>query len=298
MDRVVAATNIQHIARLIDEGGTEMPEHVLRHFLYLDSMMVEEFLAGVQGASYDREDIEESEDKENSGNAEVDLKVIGGGGKGTRRKGTRISRRAQLTDPAKFQRLYALLEEDQTFQYYATMDADSWDSIHRASMLELEVTISLSTLSGLAAAIQNFDQLDQIFAPLVGKSLWGEHNLDTTNLVKMLCNAVQAQEAMKGIPVVMTLIGTPEYRFLAHLNPKALREEKQRLTGEVSVFCKVQRKLGENERFSPSSPLQLLDGLPLTREDKYKLAEEERIRDMDDVVESPAAIVIPVAIYR
>lgn len=96
-----------------------MQGYVLRNYLYLDKQMVDDSLAAIEGALYDETIVQTQEKGQNlSGDLHAEMPVIGGAGLGAGRSSstkTEITKQAQLTDAAKFQRVYGHLEKKTDF---------------------------------------------------------------------------------------------------------------------------------------------------------------------------------------
>ena len=96
----------------------------------------------------------------------------------------------------------------------------------------------------------------------------------------------------------MSLLGTPEYKFVAYLNPDMLRVTRNRLVSEVTIFCKVQRKVEKGEPLELFDPLAVLKLPHFNREQRKRLAKSKVPDALRDTIRAPAAVVIPAAIYR
>ena len=116
---------------------------------------------------------------------------------------------------------------------------------------------------------------------------------------RSILEAVTAfKQLISKTPVVCRLVGSPEYKFVAVLDPAGLRVEADELNGEMTLFATLQRKLRDGETWNV---LDVLGGAglpaPLRAEFESSFEENPDI-STDAIVEPPAAIVTPIALYR
>ena len=105
-------------------------------------------------------------------------------------------------------------------------------------------------------------------------------------------------ESQQGIPLRMELIGSRKFKLVAHLNPSGLRVSRDELVGEATVFAKVRRKFGPRETMDLFDLTSGLESMAINREQKRALKNVELPAEYRSPVKAPAAVVIPIAIYR
>jgi hypothetical protein len=275
-----------------------MPGYELRNYLYFDRQMVDDSLAAIEGALYDETIVHTQEKGQNlSGDFHAELPIVGGAWLGAERNSsakTEITKQAQLTDAAKFQRVYDRLEKEDAFQYYDVIASDNWENFNRSDLLELDVSISPTRFGALAEFAESAKGLADLAEALTGQSPLDEKTREIIDGIKLLGR----MESEKGIPVLMKPLNNGEYKFVAYLNPEYLRVARNRLVGEVTVFCKVQRKLKERERLDLFDPLSSVEQLQKITKSRQKQTKTKMPHEFRDTIKAPAAVIIPLAIYR
>lgn len=265
-----------------------MEGHVLRKFLYLDSKLLDDYLAGMQDVVVDEV---VTETTQSSGGLEAGAGAAGvkAGGKKERSRATEVRREVKATDAMKFQRLYSTLEGQEGFTYWEAMSDDDWSRLSRNQLIEAEVELTQSTIGSIAGKLDGLMGLMQVIAP-------EEVDSDTAEAVAGL-GLLGQLEASRGIPLKMELVASKKFKFIAHLNPDALRISRDELSGEATLFAKIRRKLAQSETMDLFDLLGGLDGLALNRDQKRALKKKAIPAELRNPVRAPAAIVVPIAIY-
>jgi hypothetical protein len=267
-----------------------MSANSLRSFLYLDTGLTRDYLASVEGAMLEEETTVARNARDRGLAANLGTLGVGLTGKQTSATETETTRRAVLTDAATFQRLYDRLESDPNYGYYAAFDDQSWsEGIFRNRVVECEVDLKLSTLKTNASAIRSFRSLSDIVSKATGQELAPAGMREQVDAYSELADLNDG----KGLPVVMRVIGTPKYSFVAHLLPEFLRVSEEQLVGEVVVFAKVRRQLQTGETFDLGPPL---GQLAVNREQRRRM--KKNLTAVQQTVRPPSAVVTTVAIYR
>jgi len=275
-----------------------MPGHTLRNYLYLDKQMVDDSLAAIDGALYDETIVQTQEKGQNLAaglHAGLPSVVEGdlGAGRSSSAK-TEITKQTQLTDAAKFQRVYERLEKEDGFQYYDGIDSAIWGNFDRGDLLELDVSISPTRIGALAEFAESAKGLADLAEALTGQSPLDDKTQAIIEGIKLLGR----MESEKGIPIRMKPLSDGEYTFVAYLDPKNLRVARDRLVGEVTVFCKIQRKLKESEKLELFDPLASVQQLKKITKGRQKPIKTKMPPEFRDTIKAPAAVIIPLAIYR
>jgi len=265
--------------------------------MYFDTQLVEDYLAAIKGEIYEEETIVEKE--ENVGGGSIGAKVAGVGGEGKKEKttGREVRKRVKKTDSSLFQDLYSTLESEDAFDYYETIIQKKWENIKRNSLLEVNVSARFSKLEGLTDLVEQMGSLVNLVETTTGQNIIDD---EAEKAIKGLKGLGQLQDN-KGIPCVFNFESSSEYKLISYLNPKFLKVEKEQMIGELTLFCKVQRKLAEDEEFELVDLFSSFKNLNLNREQRREIDFPEDIStppELSDTVKGPAAIVIPVAIYR
>ncbi|GAH21339.1 unnamed protein product, partial [marine sediment metagenome] len=95
-----------------------------------------------------------------------------------------------------------------------------------------------------------------------------------------------------------TFNNNDEFKFISYLNPNYFRVSKEQIIGELNLFCKIQRKLNKDEKIELFKIVPSLDIFKFNKQQKINLKNVKIPDDLRDTIKSPAAIVIPIAIFR
>lgn len=98
---------------------------------------------------------------------------------------TEITKQAQLTDAAKFQRVYERLEKEDGFQYYDSFDQTIWGNFD-SDILELDVSISPTRIGSLADFAESAKGLADLAQAITGKSPLDEKTQEIIEGIKLL----------------------------------------------------------------------------------------------------------------
>jgi hypothetical protein len=268
---------------------------VLRQFLFLDTELVRQFLAQLEGGSYEEEAqrIRDSRGKEAAG----ELGASGLGARAGIRAGRtsgqeeEVERTVQQTPEAAYARLYERLQEQQAIQWLEAFDAAIWDQLRRGEVIEVEVVVAVSTFARYA-------QLGEQMGPLmeVMQAIGEPVDDETKTALAMFGNL--GQMLGSATPFVARVPGAPEFKFVGSVTAPGLRVELDQLDGEATIAAKIQRKLTADERYT------ILDFIPgirgLAAHDRAEMEKElTNSPEMPDmVIDGPLAVVTPIAIYR
>ncbi len=270
-----------------------MSKNILRNFLYLDIQLVDDYLSSLEGALFE-ETLIEKEQNVTEGGGGIDLQVIKGSGKKEKSKGLESIKKINLTDAGKFQKLYEILKDDNFFEYYENMNLETWEKLDKNSVLECMVNLRFAKIEGIIDTIQNLLPLMSILENTTSEPIIDKKSQEAINGINMLAE----QNRGKGLPCVFTFTDNDEFKFISYLNPNYLRVSKEQVIGELNLFCKIQRKLHEDEKIELFKIVPSLDIFKFNKQQKINLKNVKIPDDLKDTIKSPAAIVIPIAIFR
>jgi hypothetical protein len=281
-----------------------MPAQILRSFSYYDKQFIEDALAALEGALISESTIVQTQESEKSltgdgqagisGIARADLKrTTGSSAK------TEVTKQAVMTDASKFQRLYTLLDDevDSGFQYYDNINSDMWSNFEKGDILELELSLSPSHLCIMTSAMRDLMGIAKVIGNRTGKSIFDSISKEQLSSLEMLMS-LEELESQKNVPVKMNPREHEAPTFVAYLNPEYLRVPRGHISGEYTVFGKIQRKLKEDETLDLFNPLAAIETI---QKISGKLAGIEKGKlppEVTDKIKAPAAIILPMAIYR
>lgn len=279
--------------------------HVLRDFLYLDTSIVDNYLAAI-GNQFD-EKIVETREKSGGLSGEVGISPAKIGGELGSKSIVEVTRQPVLSDAAKFQRLYTALESFSSessgvplVQYHEFMNPQLWDALSRDAVIEVLGNLALSKLTSLVQASKWASRWNNIAQTITGQSFISESDRPKIDLAEQVSEATVAE---KGLPVILKFAGSPEYKLVSYLNPQYLKVALGDLTrGQVTIFCKVQSKLNSQGKLELFDPLEAVESIGAGRAARRKAQSAKKNQQPPDVIRdtirAPAAVVLPIAIYR
>lgn len=260
----------------------------LRRFMYLDEELTDRFLAQAEGGLYDEESQSETE---NSGRTRgAGLRAGPATAEAAKDSGQQIttSKTVRQTADAAFTRLAGLLEADDAVQYLDAFDSAIWADLRRGEVVEVECHIAIPLLVQMGLLLHS--------APVgeIAAAFGAELNAETEQTIEQIRLLTGM---LNSVPVIGEASGSPEFKFIAPINPEFLRGGLDDLNGDVTMFATLDKKLQPDDSWS------LLDAMGLgmlpqeVRNDfEASLGETPELQDM--IVTGPAAVVSPVAIYR
>lgn len=268
--------------------------HILRNFLYLDKQLVDDYLSSIEGGLYE-ETIVEKTQSVGGGNIEGGIGIFKGSGKKESSNGTEVTRQVKKTDSANFQRLYAYLEKENSFGYYELITQETWTGFGRNAIIEGIGSFRFSKMEDMIGLVNQLDSLAGVMEAATGQTLIDESALESIKGFK----ALEKIQQDKGIPTVFSFVSSPEYKLVSYLNPIYLKVPKEQMIGEINIFCKIQRILPKNEKIELVELMPSLKNLNLNRNQRRNLPKDTSAPpEIKDTIKCPAAVVIPIAIYR
>lgn len=257
----------------------------LREFLYLDTSLVDNYLAQVEDGLYD-----ETQQREmGSGGGQVELSMNMGvargriGGDGTSEK--EATRTYRQTPESRFNRLYEMLQA----HLIEDFSRDLWRDTTRGQIIDVACDLEIPSM---ARVMSQNDQLGA-FADLM--RTFG-------------AASAEQEQALDGIQKISGLTDSDKFIATGELNTEApvfafklsktyLRSDLDGLTGEVNVVGKVERKWPEGESHS----LLTIPGLSLmSRKDRREVAKRKNSEPAPEGMEldGPGVSMSVISIYR
>jgi hypothetical protein len=187
------------------------------------------------------------------------------------------------------------LEQENSFGYYELIDPEIWTGFKRNTIIEGIGSFRFSKMEEMVGLIDQFSTLAGVMETATGKTPIDESASEAIKGFK----ALEKTQQGKGIPTVFSFINSPEYKFVSYLNPIYLKVPKEQMIGEINIFCKVQRILAKNEKIELVDLIPNLKNLNLNRNQRRNLPKNTSAPpEIKDTIKGPAAVVIPIAIYR
>lgn len=265
---------------------------ILRNFLYLDTDILNDYLATMEG--YIVESGELIENKSTSTSGKTGIKVIEAGREVDVESG-KVSRIKQ-TDAGNFQRLYDLIEGESMLQYLEVFDDKIWGSIRRNEIVEVPGILSVTKMFDTMNQVGNLSPLIDLMNAIGETHLVDDKSMAAINGLK----AVSEMNSDKEIPVTLVLEFNDKYSFAAKLQPEYIRGGVEKLEGEVTIIGKVQKVIPEGHDYELFSFTSGIDSIMKhqNREQRRKYEKSKSDNEVSDKVNGPAMILIPLAIYK
>jgi hypothetical protein len=264
----------------------------MREFLYLNEVLVDQFLAQVDDGLWDEQQERERRTGERKGGGSVGIKPVKVDGKLGSERESEQSRTRRQTPESRFNRL-------------ANLVSDTPDD--RPIKIDADVTNAYSQLSpGRLASVECYVDVPSIGRAIAqADQMQGLLDLMTTFAPDQVSAA--DREAIQGIGTIAQnmsndVICTGEVdeempTFVFRLARKFLRVEMGELEGEAIVFGNVHRKWPEGDSY----PILAVPGLDLmSRADRRKMKANAKKEDeeVDLQIEGPGITLSPVAVFR
>lgn len=269
---------------------------ILRNFLFLDTKAVDNYLAAAEGSlmegSFEQTDVEK---RTKLGKAGVSKVVTVEGNTGVEAS-TETKQKRSLNDSAKFQRLYDILEEQESIQQLDAFDPGIWEQFRRGEVLEIEALIRIPQVFALSEAVE----VTTPIAELMG--LFGQNPLADPQTKQQFEQARSTAQLFESepIPLLFEAVSTPKFRFVATLPREHLRSKPTELQGEAAVFGKVQRIIPPKQTYEvpliSSSLSSYVTGI--NRAQRRKNKHTNSGQSLIEIVKGPAIILEAIAVYR
>ena len=211
----------------------------LRDFLYLNTSMLSNYIATIDGYVEEELDVSELEKGEKRGKARI-YAVEGNISSETSRE-TKAKR--TLTPPAQFQKLYDVLEEKEQIKYLGLFNDEFWREIRKGDTLEIEANIKVPTLFSQFEAIEGFSALAEV-AQKFGVTTMSDTDLNMLSAIGSLGKIIEG----KPVPLLFHVPSINKYHFVSELHRNYIIGGITDFQGEAFVFGKVQKILQQGEK--------------------------------------------------
>lgn len=259
-----------------------------RDFFYLDNDYVDNLLGHIKG--YIEEEYSETDKEESSikGGLGANLGIVKGDMDQNSITGTEVSRRGRINSEIRYNELFDYLKENGLPQI-ENFDEKSWDEIIEEDVyIEIRGSIHFSQFYDFERDINSVGNL--------GVDLGLIEEKEVKELAKQISSVIEYQEK-NGIPLRIETYNSKN-EFLAYLNDQYMVKDQSKIIGnDYKILCKI-------EKVIPRGKSQLLFDIDEI-ERKYSNRAERRSKnkkslpkELKEKVAGPAAIILPIAIYR
>lgn len=267
----------------------------LRNFFYINTSLINGYLSAIDGYLYDEETQEERNSTKKEGSIDSGIPLIKGAGKLNSTQDIGKTRNVKVTDAAKFQRVYNYLSEEESIPYYEMISQDIWNNINRDDFIEILATVRFSKIKEWGKAARTISNLASAFEGLTNKSLLNQEAQKAISGFNALENAKQSNQ----VSCVFTFVSDPAFPMVAYLDQQYFKIPEDDFVGEFFVLCKVQRKIPEGQKIELDEIFESIKNIPMNREQKRKMPKNlSNPKEFKDVINGPATVIIPIAIYQ
>lgn len=268
----------------------------LRNFLYLNTKVVEDYIAAIDGYTYDEETQEVATSNENAVTGKGALGVASGSGSHTGKQSEEIKRSVRISDAAKFEKVHKYLrsDEDDGLKYYEFLTDEDYTGLYRDNFLEVLVTARFSKMKEITDSVKKFAELAAVLETVTDQKL----------LDKKATEAVQGFSALGQMKSGKEIACVFEFEdgkhpLVAYLDENYFRCGQDNFVGQAYLLCKIIRKVPKGQSIKLDEIFDDIKKLPLNRAQRRNMPKNmDNPAELRDVIKGPALVVLPIAVYQ
>lgn len=269
----------------------------LRNFLYLNTKVLEDYIAAIDGYTYDEESQEIATSTEKTLAGKAGASLIGGSGEHKGTHAEEIKRSVKISDAAKFEKIYKYLQTDNDesgLKYYEFISDDIYAQLSRDDFLEVLVTARFSKMKELTDSISKIAELASVFETITDQQILDKKTSDAVNGF----SALDQLKSGKEISCVFQF-EDGSYPMVAYLDESYFRCAKENFVGQAYMLCKVIRKIPKGQNIKLDEIFDDIKKMPLNRAQRRSMPQNmDNPAEIRDVIKGPAFIVLPIAVYQ
>ena len=267
----------------------------LRSFLYLNTQLLDDYVASIQGYVASEATLTEKEIGISEKGLNAGLKGFGGKIEKTQSSEKETKSIVKLTDAAKFQKVFDYLNLEQELPFYENVDEDIFKNMCREDFVEFMGAIRFTKLQELSKGIEEIENLSNILSAFTETQLIDKKTQQGIDGIKKLSTEINKKE----IPCVMSFGTNKKYQIVMYLDADYVRVAQTSFVGDLTLLCKVQRKIRQGEKIELTDIFQNIKAMPLSREQRRSMPKNLNTpKEFSDIIYGPAILVTPIAIYR
>jgi len=268
----------------------------LRNFLYLNTKVIEDYIATIDGYTYSEEAQAISTSNANTISGKAGISVVSGSGEHTGRKEEEIKRSVRISDASKFDRIYKYLEsnEDEGLKYYEGFSDDIYDGLRRDDFLEVLVTARFSKMKELTDSVKKIAELAVAIESFTDQEILDQKATEAISGFSALSQLKSGKE----IACVFEF-ENKQYPLVATLDESYFRCEQDSFVGQAYLLCKVIRKIPKGQNIKLDELFDNIKKLPMNRAQRRNMPKNmDNPAEIRDVIKGPALVVLPIAVYQ
>ena len=268
----------------------------LRNFLYLNTKVIEDYIAAIDGYTYDEESQAIATSSENALTGKGALGIASGSGSHTGKQSEEIKRSVHISDAAKFEKVHKYLRSDEEdgLKYFEFLTDTDYDGLYRDDFLEVLVTARFSKMKELTDSVMKIAELAAVFETITDQQI----------LDKKATEAVQGFSALgqmksgKEIACVFEF-ADGKYPIVTYLDESYFRCTQDNFVGQSYLLCKIIRKIPKGQSIKLDEIFNDFKKLPLNRAQRRNMPKNmDNPAELRDVIKGPALVVLPIAVYQ
>lgn len=268
----------------------------LRNFLYLNTKVVSDYIAAIDGYTYDEESQAIATSKENTVTGKGTVGAVSGNGSHTGKQSEEVTRSVRISDAAKFEKAYKYLQSDDNdaLKYYEFISETEYSNLYRDDFLEVLVTARFSKMKELTDSVKKIAELAMVFETITDQQILDQKTTEAVNGF----SALGQIKSGKGISCVFEF-EDGNYPLVAYLDESYFRCEQDCFVGQAYLLCKIIRKIPKGQSIKLDEIFDDIKKLPLNRAQRRNMPKNmDNPAELRDVIKGPALVVLPIAVYQ
>ena len=264
----------------------------LRNFLYLNENILDDYLSALEGSLTERIITKEKQITDKKGN--LGGNVVGVGAE--KIVETEKQQERTLTPSAKVQLFMDLLQNEEDIPFYESLNDEIWNHLSRDEIVEFMGSIRFSKLKELSSAISQLSSLTTLIESFTDTPIIDSKTQKAIEGIKGLGDYKNGNE----IPCVLSFSGQKDYPVIAYLDDTCLKVPQESFVGDVTILCKIQKKITKGSSIDLTDFFKSIKDLPLNRSQRRAMNIKDLTmpKEINDSIKGPAFVVIPIAIYK
>ena len=268
----------------------------LRNFLYLNIKVIEDYIAAIDGYTYDEESQAIVTGKENTLAGKGAIGLASGNGSHIDKQSEEVKRSVRISDAAKFEKIYKYLQsnEEDGLKYYEFLSDSDYNDLYRDDFLEVLVTARFSKMKVLTDSVKKIAELAEVFETITDQQILDKKATEAVNGF----SALGQMKSGKEIACVFEF-EDDNHPLVAYLDEKYFRCEQDSFVGQAYLLCKIIRKISKGQSIKLDEIFDDIKKIPLNRAQRRKMPKNmDNPVELRDVIKGPALVVLPIAVYQ
>lgn len=268
----------------------------LRNFLYLNTKVIEDYIAAIDGYTYDEESQAIATSSENALTGKGALGIASGSGSHTGKQSEEIKRSVHISDAAKFEKVHKYLRSDEEdgLKYFDFLTDTDYSGLYRDDFLEVLVTARFSKMKELTDSVMKIAELAAVFETITNQQILDKK---TTESVQGF-SALGQIKSGKEITCVFEF-ADGKHPIVAYLDESYFRCSQDNFVGQSYLLCKIVRKIPKGQSIKLDEIFDDFKKLPLNRAQRRNMPKNmDNPAELRDVIKGPALVVLPIAVYQ